>query len=148
MKTLILYSSTHHGNTEKIAQVMAKELAADLVNIDKKPEIPDSDKYDLIGFGSGIYAFMHSMDLINLAKQMELTGKKVFIFSTSAFGKTVFHNSLKKILINKGADLVGEFSCMGWITWAFFGWFGGGHKGKPDSSDLQRAGEFARNLKI
>jgi flavodoxin len=33
MKTVIVYISVHHKNTEKIAEVMAEELGADLVSI-------------------------------------------------------------------------------------------------------------------
>ena len=33
MKTLIVYTSVHHQNTEKVAKVMAEELGADLVSI-------------------------------------------------------------------------------------------------------------------
>ena len=35
MKTLIVYTSIHHQNTEKVAKMMAKELEADLVPIGK-----------------------------------------------------------------------------------------------------------------
>ena len=54
MKTLILCTSVHHQNTEKVAKVMAEELGADLVSIGQvQPETLTA--YDLIGFGSGIY---------------------------------------------------------------------------------------------
>jgi flavodoxin len=54
MKTLIVYASVHHQNTEKVAKVMVEELGADLVPAAKAH--PDTVMtYDLIGFGSGIY---------------------------------------------------------------------------------------------
>jgi len=58
MKTLIICQSIHHGNTMKVAKVIAEELNADL----KKPseiKLKDLDKYNLIGFGSGIYDGKH-----------------------------------------------------------------------------------------
>jgi flavodoxin len=52
MKTLIVYTSIAHGNTEKVAQVMAEVLGADLAKTQEtKPERLAG--YDLIGFGSG-----------------------------------------------------------------------------------------------
>ncbi|MCK5177141.1 MAG: flavodoxin, partial [Candidatus Aenigmarchaeota archaeon] len=54
----IICISIHHGNTKKIAKAMAKVLDADILepaNID----ILSLDKYELIGFGSGIYGWKH-----------------------------------------------------------------------------------------
>ena len=49
MKTLIVYASVHHQNTEKVAKVMAEELGEDLVPIgEAQPETLTA--YDLIGF--------------------------------------------------------------------------------------------------
>lgn len=48
MKTAIIYKSIHHGNTKKIAEVMANTLEADL--FDLKDFNHDMIKeYDLIG---------------------------------------------------------------------------------------------------
>lgn len=51
MKTLIIYKSYHHMNTEKVAKVMAETLNATLAKVeDGRPE--ELANYDLIGFGS------------------------------------------------------------------------------------------------
>ena len=61
MKTVIVYASVHHQNTEKVAKVMAEELEADLFPVaNAKPETLET--YDLIGFGSGIYFGKHHKD--------------------------------------------------------------------------------------
>jgi len=62
MKTLIIYNSTHHGNTKKIAKVMTEILNAELVKSDEV-DITTLSKYDLIGFGSGIYYGKHHKSL-------------------------------------------------------------------------------------
>jgi flavodoxin len=54
VKSLIIYQSIHHNNTEKSAQKMATELNADLVRTNQIKDL-DVSGYDLIGFGSGIY---------------------------------------------------------------------------------------------
>jgi flavodoxin len=51
MKTLIVYASVHHMNTEKVAKVIAEELGADLVPVGQAQL--DTSAYDLIGFGQG-----------------------------------------------------------------------------------------------
>ena len=53
MKTVIVYTSVHHQNTEKVAKVMAEELEADLVpTMEGQPGMLAA--CDLVGFGSGI----------------------------------------------------------------------------------------------
>jgi flavodoxin len=50
----VICSSTHHGNTKKVADSITKILDGELV----KPNELDVNnllEYDLIGFGSGIY---------------------------------------------------------------------------------------------
>ena len=45
------------------------------------------------------------------------------------------------------AENVGEFTCPGFIDWAFFKWFGGGmRKGQPNAEDLANAHAFAESL--
>ena len=54
MKTVVIYASTHHGNTKKVAEYMAKIITADLIDITQNQN-PDITAYDIIGFASGIY---------------------------------------------------------------------------------------------
>ncbi len=52
MKSLLILVSYHHKNTEKIAQVFAKVLDAQIKTPDQAdPE--EFEEYTLIGFGSG-----------------------------------------------------------------------------------------------
>jgi len=152
MKTLIIYNSTHHGNTEKIAKVMAEILNAELVKPDEV-DITTLSKYDLIGFGSGIYHDRHHKSLFEVINKLDnQKGKRAFIFSTSGIKKTRFFHefdkALKKKLLGKGFRIIGEFNCRGWDTYPF--WvkpFGGVNKGKPDEKDLENARSFAKVLK-
>jgi len=86
-KVLILYFSFHHKNTEKIAKAMAEVLGADLIEVTKAdPQMIFN--YDLIGFGSGIYAFSHHKPLFEFLKKLNnIPKKKAFIFSTSGPSK-------------------------------------------------------------
>lgn len=145
MKTLIIYSSIHHGNTKKIAEVMAQELGAELLNInDKKPV--SIDQYDLIGFGSGIYYGKFHSKLYELIEQLNLNGKNVFIFYTSGLKNKKFSESLYKLLISKEAVVKDTFSCKGYDTFGPLKIIGGISKGHPNEKDLENAKKFAKNL--
>ena len=151
MKSLLILVSYHHKNTEKIAQVFAKVLDAQI----KTPEQVDPEEfegYTLIGFGSGIYSGKHHEDLLSLADRLpEVTDRKAFIFSTSAIINQAKvakdHSLLREKLQSKGYQIVDEFSCKGFNTNSFLKLFGGMNKGRPNAEDLKNAEEFARNLK-
>lgn len=162
MRSVIALYSYHHKNTEKVANVIAKVLDAQI----KTPgEIcpEELQEYDLVGFGSGIYGEKHHASLLALADKLPpVTGKKAFIFSTNGvpawatrptgymsptpelFAKN--HSGLKEKLQLKGYTVIGEFSCPGFNTNSFLKYFGGINKGRPNAEDLKRAEEFARNL--
>jgi flavodoxin len=146
MKTLIVYTSVHHQNTEKVAKVMAEELKADLILVaDAKPETLAAG--DLVGFASGIYFGKHHKTLLKFVETLPLmTGKRAFVFSTSGDGK-IHHAALKEKLVNRGFSIVDEFCCKGWDTVGPLKLFGGINKGRPDENDLAAAREFARGLK-
>lgn len=151
MKSLLVVFSYHHKNTEKIANVIAKVLDAQIKTPQQiHPE--ELQEYDLIGFGSGIYSAKHHTYLLDLADTLpRVTGKKAFIFSTSAImGKDKVdkdHSTLREKLQSKGYVIVDEFSCKGFNTNSFLKYIGGMNKGRPNAEDLKHAEEFAWNLK-
>jgi flavodoxin len=147
MKTVIVYTSVHHQNTEKVAKVIAKELNAELIPVaDAKPETLAT--CDLVGFASGIYFGKHHKTLLQFAETLPpMTQKRAFVFSTSGDGKAKHHAALKEKLENRGFSIVDEFSCKGWDTVGPLKLFGGINKGKPDEEDLAAARAFAQGLK-
>lgn len=152
MNTLIIIYSYHHNNTEKIANVIAKVLEADI----KKPSETDPksvEKYDLVGFGSGIYGDNHHSSQLELVDKLPmLQGKKAFLFSTSAISNESKmmddHKSIRESLVSKGFEVVDEFQCVGFNTNSFLKYFGGMNKRRPNQEDLSRAESFARKLKV
>ncbi len=149
MKSLLVLFSYHHNNTEKIANVFAKVLDAQIKTPQQiNPE--ELQEYSLIGFGSGIYSAKHHEALLDLAdKLLQVTDRKAFLFSTSSNLEPLSknHSPLREKLQSKGYMIVDEFTCAGFNTNSFSKLFGGINKGRPNAEDLKHAEEFAQNLK-
>lgn len=146
----MVYVSVHHGNTEKVARVMADILDADLLEA-SQADATVLERYDLIGFGSGIYSGKHHKSLLDFVDKLPVvTNKKAFIFSTSGLRKMRFIHDFDKPmeerLQRKGFDIVGEFSCRGYDTSKAAMIIGGINSGRPNTRDLQQAEDFARRL--
>lgn len=149
MKAIVIYKSVHHGNTKKIAQILANELGAQILEVDKAKKDFLED-FDLIGFGSGIYMWRHHRQLLNFVDELSpQKGKKAFIFSTSGarISTRRLHRKLREKLLSKGFEIVGEFNCPGWDTVGPLKIFGGINKGRPNEKDFNLAREFAKKLK-
>ncbi|MBN1897783.1 MAG: flavodoxin family protein [Spirochaetes bacterium] len=147
MKTLIIYVSYHHKNTEKISRYMGKVLKARVVDHREiKPR--DVIKYDLIGFGAGIYYWKHHKYLIDFVDQVpKVKNKKAFIFSTRGIGPLwYYHRVLRRQLKTRNFKVVHDFSFKCWDTAGPFRVFGGLNKGRPDKRDFKRAGEIAKEI--
>ena len=128
----------------------------------REVDISELHKYNLIGFGSGIYSDKHHKTILNLADNLpQVINKRVFIFSTSgAPGRFMDkmpgelekkmsqdHLLLREKLQSKGYIIIDEFSCLGFNTNSFLRLLGGINKGRPNAADLKRAEEFALKLK-
>ena len=149
MKSIIIYISYHHNNTEKIAKVLANTLSAETKKVDQTDQNCLSE-YDLIGFGSGIYFGKHHKNLLKFVEKLPQTSKKAFIFSTAGTlkgrGAQKYHDPLKTALQQKGFEVIGEFGCLGFGTFALTKLVGGISKGRPNSDDFKKAEDFAKDL--
>ncbi|MFH1393906.1 MAG: flavodoxin family protein [Candidatus Micrarchaeota archaeon] len=151
MKCVIICKSVHNGNTKKIADSMAEVLNAD-VRLPTDVEMNACEEYDLIGIGSGIYHSKHHDSLFRLVQQLRPSrqGNRIFIFSTSGMEERKHLNDytkpLKDMLLAKGFDVVGTFSCRGYDNWGPFKLVGGINKGRPNDEDVANARQFASKL--
>jgi flavodoxin len=155
VKSLVVVFSYHHNNTEKIANACAKVLGAE-VKTPQQVTPEEIAKYDLVGFGSGIYSATFDPSVLDLADRLpQASNRKAFIFST--YGAPAFianrefieknHQQIREKLQSKGYTVIGEFGCAGWNTNSFLHYFGGLNKGRPNAEDLRNAEEFARMVK-
>ena len=53
MKTVIIYASMHHGNTQKVVESIGQKYEVDLIDVLKDKDT-DISGYDCIGIASGI----------------------------------------------------------------------------------------------
>ena len=151
MKSLLVLFSYHHNNTQKIADVFARVLDAQ-IKTPQQINPGELQEYGLIGFGSGIYGAKHHESLLDLADNLpQATAGKAFLFSTGGMTDedkvAADHSPLREKLESKGYVIVDEFQCVGFNTNSFLKLFGGMNKGRPNAEDLKHAEEFAHNLK-
>ena len=148
-RALIVCVSESHGNTRRVADAIGQVLGADVV----EPEavaVDDLGRYDLIGFGSGIYFMSVHHRLVDLVNRLPPgDGTCAFTFSTSGtflvpwLGTTGVRDRLRAL----DYRLLGDFNCRGLDTVGPLCLIGGLNRGRPDGRDLERAERFARDLR-
>jgi flavodoxin len=148
LNCLLIVYSYHHNNTQKVAEVFAKVLDAQ-IKTPQQTAPQELQEYDLVGFGAGIDSGKHYNPLLDFADKLpQAEGKKAFIFSTSGIAElTKNHAALRERLQSKGYVIVDEFNCRGFNTNSFLKYFGGMNKGRPNTEDLQAAETFAQKIK-
>jgi flavodoxin len=150
MKSLIVLHSYHHNNTQKVAQTIAKVLAAQ-VKSPQQTVLEELSQYHLVGFGAGIESGKHYKVLLDFADNLpQVDNKKAFIFSTAGLSgdkkREKDHSALRQKLNSKGYRIVDEFQCKGFNTNSFLKFFGGMNKDRPNAEDLKHAEDFALSL--
>ena len=122
MKTAIVYASTHHGNTKKLLDAIAAAYEVDLIDAVKVPE-KDLNRYDRIGFASGIYYSKFHQAVLNFAAVNMPQNKQTFFIST--YGGKADYTSIEKALTAKNSVLLGKYGCKGYDTFGPFKLMGG-----------------------
>ena len=144
-KALIIYASTHHGSTKKLAEAIADRYDVHLINAAKQ-QTADLSAYDLIGFASGIdfgkfYPCVEQFLERNLPEN-----KRVFFLYTCAKVSSRFTKTAKTAARKKGAVILGEYGCRGFNTYGPWKLIGGMNKGHPSEEEVQAAVQFFESL--
>lgn len=145
MRSIIIYASTHHGNTQKVVETISKECDVELVDATKVHE-KDLREYDLIGFGSGIFFTKFSEQVLNFARVNLPANKNVFFIATAGNPIKGNFNSIAEIAKDKKCNEVGRFQCKGFDTYGPFKLVGGIQKGHPDEMELKEAVDFFQGI--
>jgi flavodoxin len=150
MRAVVVCVSVSHGNTAKVAGVIARELAAEV----EEPETAGSrlGGCDLLGVGSGIIAMAFHPRLRRFVRDLPAAppGAKAFVFWTSGSRSLPlwpYGRRMSADLEAKGYNVIGSFSCRGWDTWWPLRLVGGINKGRPNDADLDAARKFAAGLR-
>lgn len=141
MKTIIIYESTHHGNTKKLVDAIAKKYEVDTIDVANQAEI-ELGQYDVIGFASGI-CFSKFYEKITALAMKKLTMKKqVFFLYSCANNNKDFSESIKQIALEKGCHVLGTYGCKGFNTYGPLKLIGGMNKNHPNQEELDDAVRF------
>ena len=143
MRKAIVYTSVHHGNTEKLVKRIAEECQVDLIDAIKQMNA-DLNDYDMIGFASGIYFSKFHQSILEFAEKNLPDDKKIFLICT--YGGSANYKSIEQILDKKHASVVGKFGCKGYDTFGPFKLVGGIAKGHPNEEDMKNAVDFVKGL--
>ncbi len=150
MKSLIVCTSTSHGNKRRVADRIAEVLQADVVT----PDDVDADTiadYDVVGFGSGIYFMAVHPSLLQLIRGLpQISGVSAFTFFTSGSRELPvfrYSSTIRRELAAKGFKDLGSFSCRGFDAVGPLRFVGGVNKGRPNADDLDKAAAFASKVR-
>lgn len=144
-KIVIVYGSTHHGNTYKLVKAIADKHNIDIIDATKQ-SVADLQGYDVIGFASGIDFGKFYESVENFAKENLPTKKEVFFLYTCAMERSGFTNSMREIVSQKEGTVLGEYGCKGYNTYGPWKVIGGMNKKHPTEDEIALAIEFFEKL--
>ena len=143
----IVYSSTHHGNTEKVLNKI-KEKFPETVLIKAGDFNPDDfNRYEAIGFASGIFYFKFAKPVDKLFEQALVSGvQKLFFIYTAGAVNAGFEKTLRKKTEQSGKICMGIFGCKGFDTFGPLKLIGGLNKNSPNEKDFKNAIDFLKKI--
>lgn len=144
-KTVIVYASTHHGNTRKLLDAIAEKNEVKLVDVTEN-ESCDLAGYDRIGIASGVAYGKYYPHMLKFLENNIPENKEVFFIHTAGDPRENHANSAKTITEKRNCRCLGVFYCKGFDTYGPFKLFGGINKHHPDEADIKQAVLFYQGL--
>ncbi len=144
MKTAIIFESYHHGNTEKVCKVIGQKYDITLMNA--KGNIEDLEKYDLIGFASGVAYGKYYKAVTDAIRNKLPQSKQVFFIYTCGKLSKDYTAEVKKIAAEKNCKILGVYGCKGYDTFGPLKLIGGINKESPTEGELNDAVLFFENI--
>lgn len=135
MKTILIYESTHHGNTKKLVDAVAERYGIRTATVEEAAAM-DLTAYDRIGIASGV-AFGKFYEATERFVDDSLPkGKEVFFLE-----RPFFHYAAAR-----GCKVLGVYGCRGFDTFGPFKLIGGIAKGHPTQNEIDGAVDFYGSL--
>lgn len=145
-KIVILYTSIHHKNTEKLIIGISKNVQIDFFKTAEAANV-DFSNYEIIGFASGIYMGKFHKSIFAFLKQYQNSvPKKAFVLCTSGIGSGRYAKKFAMFLQNCGFEILGKFECKGFDTFGLFKLFGGFAKGHPNAQDIANGTALVKSV--
>ena len=133
-KIRIIYA-TKTGHSKKIAEAMGKALYVKAENVSTRPVLEDEDLLFIVG---GIYGGESLPLLLNFVKALDRGKVKRAALVTSGASKKHRQDSVRKLLQQKGIEVLDEIICPGSFLFIRFG--------HPNKRDIEEAVNFAVRL--
>lgn len=133
-KIRIIYA-TKTGHSKKIAEAMGKALYVKAENVSTRPVLEDVDLLFIVG---GIYGGESLPLLLNFVKALDRGKVKRAVLVTSCATKKHRQDSVRKLLQQKGIEVLDEIICPGSFLFLRFG--------HPNKRDIEEAVNFALRI--
>lgn len=140
MKSIIIYESTHHENTKRLVDAIAKKHNVENVSIENAEAI-DLSGYDIVGLAAGIAFGKFYKRMEDFAAKIP-SGKRLFLLYTCGNPSGGYVKSITRTLESNGAKVMGSYGCRGYDTYGPFKLVGGIAKGHPTEEEMIGAVEF------
>lgn len=140
MKSIIIYESTHHGNTKKLVDAIAEKHNVETVGIENAGSV-DLSGYDMVGLAAGIAFGKFYSRMEEFAAKIP-SGSRVFLLYTCGNPSGGYVKSITRTLESNGAKVVGNYGCKGYDTYGLFKLIGGIAKGHPTEEEILGAVSF------
>ena len=140
MKSIIIYESTHHENTKRLVDAIAKKYNAETVSIENAETI-DLSGYEIVGLAAGIAFGKFYRRMEEFAIKIP-SGSRVFLLYTCGNPSAGYVKSITRTLTSNGARVMGNYGCRGYDTYGPFKLVGGIAKGHPTEEEIIAAVAF------
>lgn len=144
-KTVIVFTSTHHGNTKKLLDAIAAHEDVELINVIGNEKY-DLSEYERIGIASGVAFGKYYPQMLEFLKNNLPDNKRVFFIHTAGDPRKNHAESAVKIAESKNCRCLGIFYCKGFDTFGPFKLIGGINKKFPNEENMEQVVKFYREL--
>ena len=135
MENVAVLYATKTQHSKKLAEAVGSALNVKAQNITDSPNLKDTELLFIVG---GIYGGVSLPELLTFVSGMETPAlKRAALITNCASGKQR-QAALRKILEDKGVQVIDEFVCKGAILFVSLP--------HPNAKDLKNAVEFAQKI--
>ena len=132
MSNINIVYATMTKHSKKLAEAIGTELNVKAQNVKENVILDDTDMLFIVG---GLYSGDSLPILLEFSKNLDSQRVKKAVLITSSVSKKKGQDSIRKILVDKGIEVMDEFFCYG--SFLFFKF------GHPNKDEIQQAVNFA-----